>query len=110
MTMTPTTKTRSGPAHMLRPGTTTSNGRAPAKPLQPHDQFDYPALKVERTKKYATRVEKNAAAPLRISNSATTSLYSGEELAAYQGRPGSQDFLNLPSLMGSKRIYRKDAV
>ena len=36
------------------------------------------------------------------------STYNGAELRPYDGRPGSLDFLALPSLMGSRRIYRKD--
>ena len=34
--------------------------------------------------------------------------YQGAELRPYQGRPGSLDFLALPSVMGSQRIYRPD--
>lgn len=34
------------------------------------------------------------------------SVYNGAELAPYQGRPGSLDFLALPSLMGQRRVYR----
>jgi len=34
--------------------------------------------------------------------------YDGAELKPYQGRPGSLEFLALPSLMGVTRVYRKD--
>ena len=34
--------------------------------------------------------------------------YNGAELQPYQGRPGSLDFLALPSLMGTRRVYRAD--
>lgn len=40
----------------------------------------------------------------------TFSAYDGAELKPYDGRPGAMDFIKLPSLMGSKLIYRKDAV
>ena len=36
------------------------------------------------------------------------SAYNGTELKPYQGRPGSLDFLALPSLIGDKRVYRVD--
>jgi hypothetical protein len=38
----------------------------------------------------------------------TSGHYSGAELKPYQGRPGSLDFLALPSLMGKTRVYRAD--
>lgn len=34
--------------------------------------------------------------------------YDGAELRPYQGRPGSLDFLGLPSLQGTRRVYRAD--
>ena len=36
------------------------------------------------------------------------SAYNGSELKPYQGRPGSLDFLALPSLIGLNRVYRAD--
>lgn len=37
-----------------------------------------------------------------------TELYVAVELAPYDGRPGSLDFLKYPSRMGNRLIYRKD--
>jgi hypothetical protein len=42
-------------------------------------------------------------------NSSTTEKYDGAELKPFNARPGSQDSLLIPSLIGSKRVYRKDA-
>jgi hypothetical protein len=41
--------------------------------------------------------------------STRTNSYQGHELRPYTGRPGSLDFLNCPSLIGSRRIHRPDA-
>ena len=38
------------------------------------------------------------------------STYSGAELQPYTGRPGSLDFLALPSLIGDQRVYRRDHI
>ena len=35
--------------------------------------------------------------------------YQGAELRPYEGRPGSLDFLSLPSVIGTRRTYRPDA-
>lgn len=35
--------------------------------------------------------------------------YQGAELRPYEGRPGSLDFLLLPSVIGTRRTYRPDA-
>ena len=43
----------------------------------------------------------------RITNS-TRGTYTGAELKPYQGRPGSLNFLALPSLIGLRRVFRKD--
>jgi len=37
-----------------------------------------------------------------------TGTYDGAELRPYDGRPGCNQALALPSLMGGKRIYRND--
>jgi hypothetical protein len=41
--------------------------------------------------------------------STRTNSYQGHELRPYTCRPGSLDFLNCPSLIGSRRIHRADA-
>ena len=40
----------------------------------------------------------------------TTPAYDGAELKRNPVRPGSDDFLNVPSLMGDKRVYRDGRV
>ena len=50
-----------------------------------------------------------ASARVVTSHNPSPKPYTGQELKPYQGRPGSLDFLALPSLIGSTRIYRKDA-
>jgi hypothetical protein len=52
------------------------------------------------------RAEQRAAAA--SSTNRTAGQYNGAELKPYDGRPGSLDFLALPSLMGSRRVYRAD--
>lgn len=45
----------------------------------------------------------------RIANSNNTrGTYTGAELKPYQVRPGSLNFLALPSLIGLRRVFRKD--
>lgn len=45
----------------------------------------------------------------RIGSASATGHYTGDELKPFEGRPGSQDNLRIPSLMGTQRIYRRDA-
>ena len=104
-----TTKTKTAPAHVNRPATTHSNGRAPAKPRPASDRFLYEGLKAERRRMYAASAQSAQAAHQPICAATATGTYKGAELQPYQGRPGALDFLRLPSLMGSRRVYRQEA-
>lgn len=46
----------------------------------------------------------------RIGSASTKGRYTGDELKPFEGRPGSQDNPRIPSLMGTRRIYRKEAL
>jgi len=60
------------------------------------------------TKAVVTRHELEMPAKRKI-DMMTRDLYKGDELKPYQGRPGANDNLKLPSRMGSQLVYRKDA-
>ena len=76
-------------------------------------EFEQPAPVIRRSAVYA----QHALVKLRQAERGLTTTeayakklatYNGAELKPYQGRPGSLDFLALPSLIGLKRIYRAD--
>ena len=76
-------------------------------------EFEKPAQVIPRSAAYI----QNALVKRRLEQRGLSSIeayakkaatYNGAELKPYQGRPGSLDFLALPSLIGLKRIYRAD--
>ena len=87
------------PAHVLRANTaanTARNGvKVTFKPISPANDTNTPC-------------KARPANARTVVNSSKSQHYQGQELKPYQGRPGSLDFLTLPSLFGSTRRYRAD--
>ena len=55
------------------------------------------------------RARRTPATAQRMRYSTAANTYQGTELQPYTGRPGSLDFLDCPSLIGNRRVYRADA-
>jgi hypothetical protein len=87
-------------AHVLRPAKGARLVIKDAAAFEPGTGFAMRPLTKQR------RPDERAAAANTTSR--MSGHYNGAELKPYQGRPGSQDFLALPSLMGTTRVYRKD--
>ncbi|MGH6627619.1 MAG: hypothetical protein ACRECD_13960 [Burkholderiaceae bacterium] len=101
------------PAHIVRHGSTRSNGRAPAQPVQKAgraDQFEYEGLKAERRRHYEARLSAAQAAPARVCNASSRDSYRGEELRLNAARPGCNDHLALPSRVGVRLHFRDGRV
>jgi hypothetical protein len=102
------------PAHALRPAKpTNSKGINVAFKHTSSASFQQDGPKVRSSAAYAQA----ALVKLRQAQRGTSitdayvkkaAIYNGAELKPYQGRPGSLDFLAMPSLIGHKRIYRAD--
>ena len=54
------------------------------------------------------RARRTPATAQRMPYSIHANTYPGTELHPYAGRPGSLDFLDCPSLIGNRRVYRGD--
>lgn len=55
---------------------------------------------------YASTIRDRMAAPREIVAGTTGGHYEGNELKAYDGRPGAMDAFKLPSLFMGRRVYR----
>jgi hypothetical protein len=103
------------PAHALRPAKpTNSKGINVAFKHTSSASFQQDGPKVRSSAAYAQAAlvklrqaqRGSSITDAYLKKSAT---YNGAELKPYQGRPGSLDFLAMPSLMGQNRVYRNDA-
>lgn len=87
------------PSHVLRRANVTFKAASAPEQGNAAEQYAMRALAKRR------QSDRTATA---VSLSRMAGTYNGAELQPYQGRPGSLDFLALPSLMGKRRVYRAD--
>lgn len=95
------------PSHQLRPANISAKQASKAsKGIKVVFKPTSPAA--DNSAQYVARkaTERKATARIVTNSSKDVPPYTGQELNPYQGRPGSLDFLALPSLIGSTRHYR----